>query len=81
MTYTFKPQGVCAKEMLVEVDEQGVLRELQVKGGCHGNLQGISALVKDMNKALNGRGGGRNGFAQGSVQCGRTEIEAFFRKE
>lgn len=48
MTYTFKPQGVCAKEMMVEIDEQGILRELQVKGGCHGNLQGISALVKDM---------------------------------
>jgi len=41
----------------------------------------ISAMVKDMNKALNGRGGGRNGFAQGSVQCGRTDIEAFFGKE
>ena len=41
----------------------------------------ISALVKDMNKALNGRGGGRNGFAQGSVQCGAKDIEAFFGKE
>jgi len=38
----------------------------------------ISALVKDMNKALNGRGGGRNGFAQGSVQAERSAIEAFF---
>ena len=42
--------------------------------------QEISALVKDMNKALNGRGGGRNGFAQGSVQASRQEIEAFFRQ-
>jgi alanyl-tRNA synthetase len=31
-----------------------------------------------MNKALNGRGGGRNGFAQGSVQADRAAIEAFF---
>ena len=46
MTYTFKPQGVCAKEMLVEIDEQGILRELQVKGGCHGNLQAIPLLAK-----------------------------------
>ena len=38
----------------------------------------ISALVKDLNRALNGRGGGRTGFAQGSVQAAKTEIEAFF---
>ena len=29
----------------------------------------ISALVKTMNAALHGRGGGRNGFAQGSVEA------------
>ena len=38
----------------------------------------INPLVKAMNNALNGRGGGRNGFAQGSVQADRTAIEAFF---
>jgi alanyl-tRNA synthetase len=40
----------------------------------------ISATVKEMNTALHGRGGGRNGFAQGSAQCTRAEIEAFFKK-
>lgn len=40
----------------------------------------ISALVKDLNRTLNGRGGGRNGFAQGSVQAGKAEIEAFFNR-
>jgi len=38
----------------------------------------ISPMVKEMNKALNGRGGGRNGFAQGSLQAERTAIETFF---
>ena len=38
----------------------------------------ISAKVKAMNTALHGRGGGRNGFAQGSAQCTKGEIEAFF---
>lgn len=38
----------------------------------------IAPLVKAMNAALRGRGGGRNGFAQGSVQASRGEIEAFF---
>ena len=46
----------------------------------HAEAQDISALVKDMNKALNGRGGGRNGFAQGSLQADRAAIEAFFQK-
>ena len=48
MTYTFQPRGVCSRAMTVEVDDQGVIRELQVVGGCNGNLQGISALVKGM---------------------------------
>ena len=48
MTYSFRPQGVCAREMHVELDEQGVIRNLEVAGGCSGNLQGIAALVKGM---------------------------------
>ena len=40
----------------------------------------IAPLVKELNETLHGRGGGRNGFAQGSVQTGRGEIEAFFRR-
>ena len=42
--------------------------------------QDISPLVKELNKALNGRGGGRNGFAQGSVQAEETVIREFFSK-
>ena len=48
MTYTFRPRGVCSQEMRVEVDDQGIIRDMQVLGGCSGNLQGISALVKGM---------------------------------
>lgn len=48
MTYRFRPRGVCSQEMLVDVDEQGIVQSLQVYGGCSGNLQGISALVKGM---------------------------------
>ena len=40
----------------------------------------ISALIKDMNQALSGRGGGRNGFAQGSVAAEKSGIEEFFQK-
>lgn len=37
-------------------------------------------LVKDMNAALQGRGGGKPNFAQGRVQAKRREIERFFQK-
>ena len=48
MIYTFRPQGVCSQEMRVEVDEAGVIRDMEVLGGCSGNLQGISILVRGM---------------------------------
>ena len=38
----------------------------------------LRALVKEMNNKLNGRGGGKPFFAQGSVSATRAEIEAFF---
>ncbi len=46
--YSFRPRGVCSQEMHVEIDSQGIIQELQVVGGCNGNLKGISALVKGM---------------------------------
>ena len=48
MTYSFRPSGVCSQEMRVELDDQGIIRDLKVVGGCSGNLQGLSALVRDM---------------------------------
>ena len=48
MTYSFRPSGVCSQEMRVELDEQGRIANLEVLGGCSGNLQGISALVRGM---------------------------------
>ena len=38
----------------------------------------IRQLVKDLNTALSGRGGGRDGFAQGSAQTTEEEIRTFF---
>ena len=40
----------------------------------------IAPLVKELNAALRGRGGGRSGFAQGGVSASREEIETFFTK-
>lgn len=38
----------------------------------------VRALVKELNAALSGRGGGKPAFAQGSVSANRAQIEAFF---
>ena len=48
MKYSFHPQGVCAREMQVDVNDQGIIENLAVVGGCNGNLQGISRLVVGM---------------------------------
>ena len=45
MMYQFRPQGVCSQLMSVDV-EDGIVRELQVMGGCDGNLKGIAQLVR-----------------------------------
>ena len=40
----------------------------------------IRQEIREMNDALHGRGGGRDGFAQGSVQASAGEIRSYFEK-
>ena len=47
MKISYKPKGVCARMMTVEA-ENGVVKSVEVVGGCNGNLQGISRLVEGM---------------------------------
>ena len=47
MTITYRPKGVCSRLMRVEV-EDGIIRQVEVQGGCSGNLQGISRLLEGM---------------------------------
>lgn len=46
-TIQYRPKGVCSNYMEIDV-ENGVIRGFRVKGGCNGNLQGISRLVEGM---------------------------------
>ena len=41
--------------------------------------QDISPLIKALNAKLHGRGGGRDGFAQGSAACTAEEVRTFFQ--
>ncbi|EJX02529.1 hypothetical protein EVA_09374 [gut metagenome] len=47
MNYTYKTKGTCSTHIEITVDD-GVLKEVTFWGGCNGNLQGISRLVKNM---------------------------------
>ena len=47
MKLTYKTNGVCSRSIDLEV-EDGVVVDVKFNGGCNGNTQGISALVKGM---------------------------------
>ena len=47
MKITYTPRGVCSRQMTVEA-EDGVITQVQVMGGCDGNLKGIVSLLKGM---------------------------------
>lgn len=43
----YKTQGTCSSYIDIELKD-GVIDSVQFTGGCNGNLQGISSLVKGM---------------------------------
>lgn len=47
MTFNYRPKGVCSQQIIIELNDD-VIENLRVLGGCNGNLQGISALVRGM---------------------------------
>lgn len=47
MTIQYTPRGVCSRSFTIQV-EDGLIQSVQVVGGCSGNLQGISMLLKGM---------------------------------
>lgn len=47
MHFTYKTKGTCSQQILFDVDD-GKLHNIEFIGGCNGNLQGISSLVRGM---------------------------------
>ena len=47
MTIQYTPRGVCSRAFTIQV-EDGVIRSVQIMGGCDGNLKGISSLLQGM---------------------------------
>lgn len=47
MTINYTPRGVCSRNITIEVTD-GIIDSVKFTGGCNGNTQGVSALVKGM---------------------------------
>ncbi len=45
MTYTYRTRGVCTRQIVVELTEDGVIEDIRFIGGCSGNTQGVAALA------------------------------------
>ncbi len=47
MTYEFGTYGICARKIIVDVNEDTeTVNSVEFIGGCSGNTQGVAALVK-----------------------------------
>lgn len=45
ISYTTK--GVCSRQINIDI-ENGIVKKVVFNGGCHGNTQGVAALVAGM---------------------------------
>ena len=46
--YVYNTQGTCSKQIIIDVTDNCVIENVTFIGGCNGNTQGISSLVKGM---------------------------------
>ena len=64
--------GTCGGRCAVFAGTGGSYRWAVIHPG-----QDLRAFIRDMNQALHSRGGGRDGFAQGSAACTEEELRAY----
>ena len=50
MTYQRKNRGVCSLSTTVTLAEDGTIENVEVLGGCNGNLKGICSLLKGIGR-------------------------------
>ena len=47
-TVSIKPQNVCSREMIIDIDDDNKIVSAKVIGGCMGNLQGVCKLIEGL---------------------------------
>ena len=46
--FQYKTHGTCSQQIRIDVNDDDVIENVQFIGGCTGNTQGVSKLVKGM---------------------------------
>lgn len=46
MIYKYKTKGTCSQLIEIETNDDKTIKDVRFLGGCNGNLQGISKLVR-----------------------------------
>lgn len=49
MIFEYTNRGVCSRKTVVDIDENGIINDISIVGGCNGNTRGIMVLLKGMN--------------------------------
>lgn len=49
MKKIYNTRGTCARQILLDINDDKTVNSVEFVGGCNGNLQGIVALVKGKN--------------------------------
>ena len=42
----FFPQGVCSRQYEITLNDDNIIEDIVIVGGCNGTLQGIARLIK-----------------------------------
>lgn len=45
MEYRYTPQGVCSREMIIELDGD-IIKSVKIVGGCPGNTVGLTYMIQ-----------------------------------
>lgn len=46
MEFVYKNKGVCSRETIIDINDDHIINDIKIVGGCDGNLKGIMALLK-----------------------------------
>lgn len=83
--YTYQTKGTCSSLITFTLNDDNTLTGVSFRGGCNGNLQGVSRLVEGMSaeEVLKRCGGIRCGFKSTSCpdQLSKAITEALADKE
>lgn len=47
-TFTYYPKGTYSREMDFVIDDNEIIKDITIIGGCNGNLKGIWSLIIGM---------------------------------